>query len=309
VKPNRSANTYAQYESMWRVHAAPLLGHVALEKLEVAHVEHVYAKLRELGVTSAVIQRVAIVMRRAIEVAIRRRAYYRANPFALVEKPRHRSKEAKILTVMDARGLLAAVHGTTFEALWVLLLTSGLRLGEALGLEWKDVDLSHRTIAVRQGLIEVNGASSVGPLKTKGSRRQVEIGSLAAKALARRKRDANSEGHGSQFVFTTSTGGHPKRSNLRQRYFQPACVSIGITGVTIHGLRHSMTSLALAEGVGPKIIAERLGHSTVRLTQDRYQHVLPGMQRKAAAAIDALLDGPRGRGTMKRLPKALTRPA
>lgn len=289
VKPNLSGNTYATYESMWRVHAKPTLASVQLEKLDVPHVERLYSTMRKGGTSSSVIQRVATIMSRAISVAARRRVYFRSNPFALVDKPKHRHKETAILTVAEARRFIAAVQADRYEALWVLLITSGLRLGEALALEWRDVDLAGRSLAVRQGLTEVNGASKIGPLKTHSSRRRIELGSLAVEALKRRQAEAGKEGHESPFIFTSTGGGHLKRSNLRQRHFQPALETAKITGLTIHGLRHSMTSLALAEGLSPKVVAERLGHSTVRLTQDRYQHVIPSLQRQAAKTIDSLL--------------------
>jgi integrase len=183
-----------------------------------------------------------------------------------------------------------------------LLVTSGLRLGEALALEWGDIDFERATVAVRQGLIEINGATKVGPLKTRTSRRKIELGKLAVGALRRRRHKAKAEGHGSRFVFTTANGGHPRRSNLRSRHFQLLCQTAGIEGVTIHGLRHSMTTFALAEGFSPKVVAERLGHSTVRLTQDRYQHLLPGLQRRAATAIDSLLGAQKTRSEKR--PKA-----
>ena len=95
VKPNRASNTYAQYETMWRVHAAPILGSLSLEKLDVNDVDRLYTALRENGAGSSVIQRVGVVVGRAIEVLVRRRQYHKPNPFRVVDKPRHRHKEAQ----------------------------------------------------------------------------------------------------------------------------------------------------------------------------------------------------------------------
>jgi integrase len=289
VKPNRASNTFAQYETMWRVHAAPIVASSSLEKFGVSQVERLYAELREQGVGSATIQRVGVVLSRAVEVAIRRQSYFKPNPFRLVDKPRHRHKEARSLSVAEAQRFLEHAQGTRYEALWTLLLTTGLRLGEALGLEWKDVDLDRARIAIRQGLVEVNGYAKTGPLKTKSSRRQVELGATAVKALKRRRVTTREEQHGSSFVFTTRTGGHPRRANLRQRYFRPILAAAKIGGMTINALRHSMTSLALAEGVPAKTVAARLGHSTTRLTLDRYGHLMSGADRQAANTLDALL--------------------
>lgn len=291
VKPNRSPNTYAQYESVWRVHAAPLLLRLSLQKLDVEHVERLYSSLRDRGVSSAIVQRVSVVLARAIQVAIKRGYYLKRNPFVVVDKPAHHAKEAKALSLKEARRFLAAAQGTRFEALWIVLLTSGLRLGEALGLEWHDVDFDKGTLSVRQGLQEVNGYSRVGKLKTPSSKRLVKLGAFATAALLRRKDAAKSEkGHNSPFIFTTSTGGHPRRSNLRQKYFQPICETARITGLTIHGLRHSMTSLALSEGVPTKTVSSRLGHMTTRMTLDRYGHVIDGADEAAAEAIDGLFE-------------------
>jgi len=293
VRPNRSRNTYALYESMWRVHAAPVLGSRALDKLEPDHVSALYARLRENGASATIVHRVGVTMQRAIEVATRRGLFHHANPFALVERPTPRPAERHTLTAAEARRLIAAARDDRLEALFVLLLTAGLRLGEALGLKWKDVDLEHRRLAIRQSLVEVGGTLELGEPKTRGSRRPIELGALAIEALRRRRDAAAEEGHGSPLVFTTLAGTPLRRSNVRRQHFEPILKRARIEDVTIHGLRHAMTSFGIAEGVAPKVLAERLGHSTVRLTQDRYAHVLPGIQREAADAIDALLLEPR----------------
>jgi integrase len=290
VQPDLSRNTFDLYQRIWKVHAAPFLQNVQLEKLDVGHVERLYAALRKKGVGTSILQRVGVVLSRAIAVAIRRGRYRKANPFRIVEKPKHRHKEVRVLTAAEARRFIKSARGTRFEALWLLLLSGGLRISEALGLEWRDVDFEHHKLAVRQGVTEVNGKAQVGPLKTTSSRRQVELGALAIEALRRRKAAARKESNASRFVFSTETGGHPSRSGLRQRYFQPILTAAKIEGITIHGLRHSMTTLALAEGVPVKAVDARLGHSTSRLTMDRYGHLIGGADHAAAHALDAVLN-------------------
>lgn len=292
VKPNRSANTYALYESMWRVHAAPIVAARSLEKFDVDDVPALYRSLRDRGASPSVVHRVSVVLQRAFSVAVRRRAYTKANPFTLVERPTYRAKEARSLTAAEARALIAAAHEDRFEALWLLALTAGLRLGELLGLQWSDIEWARRAVSVTHALIEVDGRVELAAPKTAGSRRLVDIGRMAERALLRRRSAADAEAHGSPFVFSTLDGTPMRRSNLRRSNFTPLLKRAGLKDLRIHDLRHSMTSLAAAEGVNLKVLAERLGHSTTRLTQDRYSHVLPGLQRSAADAIDALLEGP-----------------
>jgi integrase len=190
------------------------------------------------------------------------------------------------LTEAEARAFLAAARGDAYEALWVLLLTSGLRLGEALGLEWRDVDLDAGALVVRQAIAEVNGACIVGEPKTRSSRRHVALGKTAIAALrSHQKRSGRTVG----FVFVDSAGGHPRRSNLRSRHFAPICERAGISGLTIHGLRHSMTSIALAKSIPVRAVSDALGHATTRMTQDRYGHAMPGFGRQVADALDSAL--------------------
>lgn len=284
VKPNpeTSPNTVALYTAMWE-HAKPHIGHVRLKTFDVPHVEALVAILRKTTRPS-IPSKVCAVLKAAFAVAIKRKRYHFANPFLLVEVPPPRAKEGRALSVAEAKRFLRAAKGAEFEALWVLLLTTGLRLGEALALEWKDLDLRTGALLVRQSLSEVNGACEVREPKTRGSRRRLDLGSLALDALkARHKPKAGG------FIFRTSTDGHPRRSNLRQREFIPICKTARIEGLTIHGLRHSATSLAIAKHVPAVAIAGMLGHGSTRMIQERYGHALPTAHKDAALAVDRAL--------------------
>jgi integrase len=149
------------------------------------------------------------------------------------------------------------------------MLIAGLRLGEALGLEWKDVDLATGRIQVREQAAVVHGASVIAPLKTRSSRRIVEVGPVTLDALRRRRHVASTESHNSPYVFATKEGRLVSRSNLRRRHFGKVCMNAGIVGLTIHGLRHSMTSHANSIGISPVVVAARLGHCSTKTALDR----------------------------------------
>ena len=185
-------------------------------------------------------------MRAAFDAAILQEKYPRPNPWRAVSTPRHDYKEPHVLTDAEARSFLEAAKEDAFEAVWLLALFGGLRLGECLGLQWQDVDFKSGRIDIRQGATEVNGSIQVGKLKTKSSRREI----------------------------------------VRRRHFQKVCKTANITDPHPHDLRHSMTAHGLAAGLSPIVVAARLGHGSTRMTLDRYGHQLPGQQREAARVLE-----------------------
>src|SRR5690606_12848102 len=96
-------------------------------------------------------------------------------------------------------------------------------------------------------------------------------------------------------VFATETGFPPSPSNLRQRYLYPACEKAGVPRVTFHQLRHTHATLLLKASVHPRIVQERLGHSSFKMTMDRYSHVMPDMQDDALARYAVLREEVRRR--------------
>jgi integrase len=90
-------------------------------------------------------------------------------------------------------------------------------------------------------------------------------------------------------VFADSNGGPLRKSNLIRRSFKPLLEAASLPNIRFHDLRHTAATLLMAEGVHPKVVQERLGHSSIGLTLDTYSHVLPSMQNEAADKLDAAL--------------------
>lgn len=177
-----------------------------------------------------------------------------------------------MLSPAQARAFVAATRGNRYQAVWILMLTAGTRLGETFGLEWKDIDLKRRTITICQALVEVRGYTQITEPRTKGSRRTIDIGQTAIESLRRRKKDATKERHGSSFVFVTPNGTHPRRSNLRRDNLNPIAKKAKIEGVMPHGLRHTSATMPLIAGTSPKTVAARLGHADPQITLGLYSH-------------------------------------
>jgi integrase len=186
--------------------------------------------------------------------------------------------------------LVAAAGDDRFEALWILLIACGMRLGEALALRWSDVDLKTRKLLIRRSRSQVGGPHDKDT-KTVSSRRELKSGALALGALERRRQVAEKEPHQSNFIFCTSVGTVILRENLRRSHFKPL-IERAKVDITTRELRHSSISIGLAAGVSIKAMSDRSGHANSRTTLDRYARVLAGQYRLAADAIDAALAPP-----------------
>jgi hypothetical protein len=125
--------------------------------------------------------------------------------------------------------------------------------------------------------------------KTSRARRQVDIPGFAIVALRRHREALGALPHPERLVFVSPEGEPIRRSNLHRRSFKPLLAKAKLPAVTFHALRHSAATLALAAGVNPKVVQERLGHSSVTLTLDTYSHAVPTLGKDAAARLDSLL--------------------
>lgn len=152
--------------------------------------------------------------------------------------------------------------------------------------KWKEAG----RLFARHQLCEVRGKLWLDEPKTAKARRQVDLLAVAVLALREHRKRQLAEGHwrADGYVFTDTQGGPIRKSGLRRRSFEPLLKKAGLPRIRFHDLRHTAATLALQEGVHPKIVQEMLGHSQISITLDTYSHVLPSMQKEAAAKMDAL---------------------
>jgi integrase len=178
--------------------------------------------------------KVVNVLESAFFVTMKRKRNRLVNPF-VVEVRAPRAKERRASTRDEGEAALRSAPGTDVEALWALLLTSGLRLGEALALEWRDIDFRKGAVSVRQSLSEVGGICEVRETKTTGSRVALEVWALEvgrSKSGFLRSPPSRPGIPGAQpdSFSRRRPGGYPRRSNLRQRDFAPICKGAGMAG-------------------------------------------------------------------------------
>jgi integrase len=199
------------------------------------------------------------------------------------------------LDAEQAKRVLAVSRGDRFEALYVLAVTAGLRIGELLGLKWEDIDLDAGTLRVRRTKSQARtGPTFTAPKNGKG--RSIRLTGRAVEALKTHKAAQNIERlkvggfwQDNDLIFCTTAGKPLDFRNVAKTSFKPLLKKAGLPDIRFHDLRHTCATLLLSRGHHPKLVQELLGHSSVALTLDRYSHVLPGMGDQTAAAMEAVL--------------------
>lgn len=289
VKPSRRATTHASYKGHVEKHLKPSIGSVKLVKLTPAHVAGLYATMERDGKSARLRQLIHATLHRALNIAVKWGLVIR-NVCQAVERPRAPKMEITPITADQARALLLAADGNRLEALYVLAVATGLRSGELLGLHWSDIDLKAGMLAVRRTLIELGNELSFGEPKTKAGKRAIPLPAIAVDALTLHKGRMMTEGHGpNPLVFIDGQGNPIRRSDLRRFSLHPLLKKAGIPEIRFHDLRHTCATLLFSEGTHPKIVQERLGHSTIALTLDTYSHCLPSMQVSASDTLNSIL--------------------
>jgi integrase len=218
------------------------------------------------------------------------------NPLVAAPRPRATRSIPRHWSPEQALEFLGLMEGDRTYALWAFLLGSGLRIGELVWLRWPNVDLERRCVHVVDFVSALGYDLVVSAGKSRDAVRTIELDDGLVRVLrAHRKRQAQerlaSEDYiESDYVFTRAAGGPYHPANLSQLLGRMTA-EVGLPRLTAHGLRHTSATLMLANGVPPKVAAERLGHADPTLFTNLYSHVTPTMQREAADKIGAVLFG------------------
>ena len=287
-------STFSNYQTVVRMHILPILGRKKLVELTVSDVDKLLSLKTDSGLSPSTVRRIRAVLAQCLDQAIRWELVHR-NVATLSRSPKMMRHEGRTLTPEQARHLLETLRGHHNEALYALMLSTGLRRGEALGLQWSDFDRTHRS---SQGL----ATTQTGRFSTRHDghedftepARGQSAGADAQDTSRTRSSPGSPKGAvrdawvDSGYVFTSSIGTPIDPRNL-YREFQKVCRIAGLGDWHPHELRHSAASLMLAQGVKIQVVSQVLGHSSIRMTADVYGHLLDPDRKEAAQAMGTLL--------------------
>ena len=176
------------------------------------------------------------------------------------------------------------------EPLITTAVYTGCRQGELLGLRWEDWDREGATLAVRRAL----QAGQFVDTKTARSRRTIDLSALAITALraqwlqqAQQRLLAGERWNDEGLIFTTAVG-RPRGGSWVTREFQRYLRLTGMERIRFHDLRHTHASLLVAKGLHPRLIMDRMGHSSISVTMDRYGHLAPSAGKEAAVLLNQM---------------------
>jgi integrase len=284
----------------------PDLGRVRLRALTPEHIQHSLGNLIQGGLAARTVRQVHMVLRLSLKQAVLWRLIAN-NPSDAVKPPRAVRKEMRTLSEEEVRRFLAVTSGTRHHSLWIFLVTTGVRLGEALALKWADIDLVEGRATIQRALQRQRGIGMVfvEPKTTKG-RRPVHFPQETIAALEDHRNDLGRERQRmakrwqeNDLVFP-GPDGRPRDMSYLSFTFHRGLRAAGLQPLRIHDLRHTAATHLLTKHVHPKIVQELLGHSTIAITLDIYSHVLPALAKDASAHMSSLVSSGSGLSTASR---------
>ncbi len=316
--------TVKQYQSMTDTHIRPALGAVKLSKLSAPQIQGFYNELQRTGRTvkekdketgkivtrqeplsAKTVKNIHGIMSKALSTAVDV-GYIKNNPAERVTLPRVEKKEICPLTDAQVKAFMKACTGHDYERVYKLILFTGLREGEALGLTWDCVDFDAGTIKIVKQLQkrpERDGGYTFAPLKNDKARTitaapfVIQLLREQEKAQIQQRLKAGEVWQGWQdaeerktgLVFTRDSGRHLDVTMLYKAYKKLA-EQIGVPDSRVHDLRHTYAVLSLQNGDPIKTVQDNLGHATAAFTLDVYGHVSEKMKEDSAARMQAYID-------------------
>lgn len=321
AEPSVRRTTYATYEGDVRLHIIPGIGNRKLKSLQASHIRAwltglqtrcqccsqgkdaarerksqarccalTPAKCCNDALSASSIRHILRVLRAALQDAVDEEMLSR-NVARLVQLRVTDDRKVRSFTRAEAMRFLKTAETTRLYALWAVALSMGLRRGEALGLQWSDVDLDAERITIRRALHRVDGQLKLENVKTEGSVAVLPVPKPLVPILTNHRRRqrlaAGSAWRDTGLVFTTPLGGASEPRNVN-RMFHSLCEKADVPQLRVHDLRHSCATLLFTMGVQPATVQKILRHSSITVTTGTYVEVIEAVQRDALDSMGSL---------------------
>jgi integrase len=303
-KPTIRQNTFESYYDVIKTHILPCgISRVKLQKIQACDLQSFYNdKLKngridnKGGLSTRYVRYIHTLIREALEQALKENLVSR-NMADATSPPTVKTKGMQILTKEQLQDFISVVREDRLATAFILDIGTGLRRGELLGLKWDCVDFKKSTIIIKRQLLSLkDGPVIEEDMKTKSSKRSIPLAENLIKELkAHKVRQAKEklqigDMYNDQGLVFCQEDGSPIEPKSFTKRFQNLLKQAGLPKLRLHDLRHTHASLLLSENIHPKVVQERLGHSSISMTLDLYSHLSPGLQEAASQKIDNLFE-------------------
>lgn len=298
-KNSVSASTWQNHNYAVNATIIPALGDILVKDLTSDALQRLYNKMIDEEYAPATVIKVHQILSMCLNKAVEKRLIS-WNIAKATELPRNGDDEVvKAMTEEEMRIFLDVINKERelWKVIFLTLLGTGLRSGEALALRWSNVDLRKRSAKVTESLGRIKGKGFVFKApKTKKSKRVVTLPDEVAIALrlyrihqAKQRLEAGEAYQDQDLVFCTSLGGPIEPRHLI-RAFHRIRNKLGFRkDLTVHSLRHTYATRLLEQGIDLKTVSELLGHTNIATTGNIYSHVMPRLRTGAASKMNNLL--------------------
>ena len=307
--------TRTSYENRIYQHIIPALGEIKLDKLTQNDLQNFYTHLKTTGrlqyteqqgngLSDRMVRGCHASCRMALEKAVKE-GLITMNPAIGCKLPPKKAREMQILTHDEMqRFLIQAKHDGYYE-IFLLDLSTGLRRGELMGLQWKDLNMTTGELRIERQVSRVNGELKTFPPKTKSSIRTIVLPPSVLKMLKAYQPSTN----GSKWIFPSpvKTEDSPRDPHTVYSKMQLVLQRAECKRIRFHDLRHTFATMALEHGMDIKTLSAMIGHISAETTLNIYSHITDTMQRQAAVKIDREIGGTDARMPEPELPKASNR--
>jgi integrase len=291
VQPNLSPRTAEGYEHIIHRYLVPAIGSLAIANLKPEHLQHYYSEALISGLSAQTVRHHHTVLHKALQDAVEWSLLVR-NVADAVSPPHTTQPEMQTWNESEVSIFLDAARVTPYNELFYLALFTGMRRSELLALRWQDIDFIYGQISVNRSLHVLKGGKVIfRQPKTATGRRTIALPPSALLLLTdyRKQKDAEALLLARPVLDTDlvfSTLGKPLLPNTVTHAWGKLVKCTGLKAIRLHDARHTHASIMLKQGIHPKIVQERLGHSSIQITLDTYSHVAPGLQEAAAQRFD-----------------------
>lgn len=285
TKADLRPRTKINVEGRLRNHIEPVFGEVPLARIRPEHVRAFVASLTDdKGLAPATVKATYLVLAQVLATAEVDGLIGRT-PCIGIRLPRDTGGDEPVFLTPDQIATLAEAITPRFRTLVLAAAYTGLRAGELAALRLERVNFLRGRLTVVEAMSEVRGRLITGPTKT-GATREVPAPRFIVDELAEHvARYPSADG----YVFTMAEGGPVRHRNLYRRHFRPAVATAELPDrLRFHDLRHTAAALMIDRGATPKQVQAILGHSTIRVTFDRYGHLFEGHADELMTALDGL---------------------